>query len=263
MHEPILYVLAGLLGGGLIGLTGIGGGALMTPVLILGFGQPPAVAVGTGLAFAATTRFASSAAFHRPGQVDWEVVQRLACGSVPAALAALAVLWGSPRAAAAADRWLPAALAVMLLVTAAGVVCQASLRSFGLRLTARSLAASERLRPALTVLVGALLGVAVTLTSVGAGAMASVLLAGLYPLRLDGERLVATSIAFALPLAIVAAAGHAALGHLDGAVLGLLLLGAVPGAQLGKRAKWCAPVPMFRPALATVLLACAARLLAF
>ena len=261
MHAPILYVAAGLGVGGLIGLTGIGGGSLMTPVLVLGFGQSPAVAVGTDLAFAATTRFVASTPSNGPGQVDWEVVRRLAYGSVPAALAVLAAMWASPRASAAVDRWMLVSLAGMLLATAAGVLCQDWLRSLGLRLTAHSLATSERLKPALTILAGVGIGVAVTLTSVGAGAVASVLLASLYPLRLNGGRLVATDLAYALPLTVVAAAGHAALGHLDVGVLGLLLLGAVPGALLVQRAQWRIPVQVFRAILAVVLLACAMRIL--
>jgi hypothetical protein len=149
----------------------------------------------------------------------------------------------------------------MLFATAAGVLGQTALRALGLRLTARALATSERLKPSLTVLAGIVIGVAVTLTSVGAGAVASVLLASLYPLRLQGERLVATDLAYALPLTIVAAGGHAALGHLDVGILGLLLMGAVPGALLAQRTRWRMPPKVFRPVLATVLLACAVRVL--
>ena len=261
MWTSVLYASAGLGVGALIGLTGIGGGSIMTPILIFGFGQSPSVAVGTALTFSATTRFVASPPGTTAATVDWQVVRRLAYGSVPATLAVLLALWFAPPLSRVPDRIMREGLGLMLLATAAAVLFQGAAQQLGLRWTAAALDRAERATPVLTVFAGVVVGVAVVLTSVGAGALTVTLLAALYPLRLTGDRLVATDIAHALPLTIAAAAGHAALGHLDVAVLGLLLLGAVPGAQLAQRAKWRAPVRVLRPVLATLLVGGAARML--
>jgi uncharacterized membrane protein YfcA len=152
-------------------------------------------------------------------------------------------------------------LGLVLLATAAAVLFQERVRNAGLKWTARALDQTERAKPWLTVVGGALVGLAVMLTSVGAGALTVTLLSALYPLRLSGDRLVATDIAHALPLTVAAAAGHAALGHLDVTVLGLLLIGAVPGAMLGQRSGWHAPRRFIRPALVILLVGGAVRLL--
>ena len=261
MLASIVYIATRFVVGGVVGLTGIGGGSLLTPILVFAFGQPPAVAVGTDLAFAATTRLVASGMLGQAHRVDWKIVRYLLVGSIPAALTVLIGLWLAPRYAQLSDRVLVRSLAASLVATAAAVLCQSQLRRLGLRATAGALARSERLRPWLTVLAGLVVGISVTLTSVGAGAVASALLVGVYPLRLSGERLVATDIAFALPLTLVAAGGHAALGHLDLAVLGRLLLGAVPSALLVRWIGWRIPQPVFRPALAILLVGCAARML--
>ncbi len=259
MWTSLHYVVAGLGVGALIGMTGVGGGSVMTPILMFGFGQPPAVAVGTDLAFAATVRFVASTPDSTGATVDWEVVRRLACGSVPATLVVFALLWFAPPQSQAPAWIMREGLGAMLLATAAAVVFQGRAQQFGLHWTAKALDRAERYKPWLTILGGALVGLAVMLTSVGAGALTVTLLAALYPLRLTGHRLVATDIAHALPLTIAAAAGHAALGHLDVTALGLLLLGAVPGALLAQRTTWRAPVRLLRPVLATLLLGGAAR----
>jgi hypothetical protein len=256
-----LYVLAGLGVGALIGFTGIGGGSVMTPLLMLGFGLPPSVAVGTDLAFAAVTRLIASAASPQPGAIDWAVVRRLLSGSVPAAALVLLVLWLAPTEAVSADRVVRGALVLMLVLTALSIALQSVAQRLGLRLTAAALVRVERLRPAATIAAGVLVGAAVTLTSVGSGALMVTLLALLYPLRLSGARLVATDLAHALPLTVLAAVGYAALGHLDFAALGLLLTGAVPGALLAQRTRVPAFLRALRPLLALVVLGGAAWLL--
>lgn len=262
MIEGILYLLVGILVGGLIGLTGIGGGSVLTPILIFGFGQSPPVAVGTSLAFAATTRLAVTAPISQARQVDWGVAGRLTLGGAPAVLAVLAWLWFAPRQPRVLDQMTVHVLGLMLALTGAAILLQAPLRRLGLRTTAAALPQFERLKPALTVLLGALVGVAVTFSSIGAGALASAVLLYLYPLRLTADRLVATDIAYALPLAILAALGHAMLGHLDGPHLALLLLGSVPGAVVAHRSRWRVPPALFRPGMAAILIGWAVHLLA-
>lgn len=262
MIEATLYVLVGILVGGLIGLTGIGGGSLLTPILIFGFGQSPPVAVGTALAASAATKLAVTGPISQVRRVDWGVAVRLALGSVPAAVGVLLWLWLVPRPPALLDAMIVRLLGVLLALTGVAILLQAPLRLLGLRTTAAALPRMERLRPYLTVLLGIIVGVTVTLSSIGAGALASVALLYLYPLRLSGERLVATDIAYALPLAIIAALGHAALGHLDGARLGLLLLGSVPAAVYAHRSAWRVPPALFRPGMAAIMIGWAAHLLA-
>ena len=255
------YIGAGALVGVVIGLTGIGGGSLMTPLLILVFGQSPVIAVGTDLVFAAVTKLVATASFGLKRRVDWPIVRRLALGSVPAAVATLSWLHltrvGAPSIAHVVTR----SLAIMLLVTSAGLLLQGRFRRLGLRATDDTLARMQRIQPLLTVLAGVLLGVAVTLTSVGAGALGTVALLYVYPLRLTPSRLVATDLAHALPLAIIAGAGHAALGHVDVGLLVNLLFGSIPGVLLGSAGATVAPVWLLRLLIALMLIVSAARML--
>jgi hypothetical protein len=132
MLDYALYIPAGLLVGMLVGLTGVGGGSLMTPILVLLFGQAPTVAVGTDLIFASITKLAATASFGYSRRVDWPVVGRLAVGSLPASVAVLLWFWLSGGTVAGVDQLIMKSLAVMLVVTALGMLMQASLRRLGL-----------------------------------------------------------------------------------------------------------------------------------
>jgi len=253
MLDHALYIPAGLLVGMLVGITGVGGGSLMTPILVLLFGQAPTVAVGTDLIFASITKLAATASFGYSRRVDWPVVGRLAIGSLPASVAVLLWFWLAGGTVAGVDQFIMKSLAVMLVVTALGMLMQASLRRLGLKVTSTSLRRTERWTPALTIITGALLGAAVTLTSVGAGALGVVALLYLYPLRLTYDRLVATDIAHALPLTLVAGLGHATLGHLNLPVLGFLLIGSIPGVLIASRLAIRLPQRVTRTLLAIVL----------
>ena len=255
------YMGAGALVGVIIGLTGIGGGALMTPMLILVFRQAPVMAVGTDLVFAALTKIVATASFGFKRRVDWQVVLHLATGSVPAALATLAWLRLTHASGAAIAAVVTQGLAVMLVITAVALVLQGHFQRLGLQTTALTLARLQRLQPGLTTLAGALLGVAVTLTSVGAGALGTVALLYIYPLRLTPSRLVATDLAHALPLAVIAGLGHAALGHVDYALLANLLAGSIPGVLVGTACASRAPGWLIRVLVATMLLVSGARML--
>src|ERR1700684_3244318 len=191
MTSVPLYAGAGLLVGTLVGLTGVGGGSMMTPILMLAFGQSPSVAVGTDLLFSATTKLVATASFGFSRRVDWAIVGRLLLGSVPGSAAVVVGLWLARRTPNAADAITSRSLAIILLVTAVALIFQTQLQRICLKLTARALARVERHKLLLTALAGLTLGVAVTLTSVGAGALGVVMLLPLYPLRPPPQRMVA------------------------------------------------------------------------
>jgi uncharacterized protein len=252
MSTPLLYALSGLFVGVLVGLTGVGGGSLMTPILVLGFGQPPAVAVGTDLLFSASTKLVATAAFGFSRRVDWRIVARLAAGRVPA-VAVILWFWFDHRPPGVVDHLIYRCLAVILALAAVALLLQNSLRRWGLKFTAAWLLGAERHRVLLTVLAGALLGIGVTMTSVGAGALGVAALVALYPLRLPSDRLVATDIAHALPITAIAAAGHAVLGHVDLRALACLLVGSIPGVLLATQATIRFPPQLTRTLIAIML----------
>jgi uncharacterized membrane protein YfcA len=230
MIDPA-YTIAGAVAGFVVGLTGVGGGALMTPILLYGFGVSPVTAVATDLWFAALTKLAGAAIHHRAGQVDWQVVRRLWAGSIP--MAALVVLAVSMGAGVARLHWLSQLIGVVLLITAIGMLAAPWLSA---RARARRLdqpaqfKASQR---ALTIGAGATLGLCVALTSVGAGALGTVALRYLYPLRMTPHRLVATDLLHAIPLAAVAGTGYLVAGMVDGHMLVSMLAGSVPAIVVG------------------------------
>jgi uncharacterized membrane protein YfcA len=253
MSNPFLYALCGLIVGALVGLTGVGGGSLMTPILVLLFGQPAAVAVGTDLVFSASTKLVATASFGFSRRVDWRIVGRLVIGSVPATGAVILWFWLNGRPPAAVDQLISRCLAVILALAAVALLMQNPLRRLGLTFTATWLNSTERHKVVLTVAAGALLGFGVTLTSVGAGALGVAVLVALYPLRLTSDRLVATDIAHALPITGIAAAGHAILGHVDLRALACLLVGSIPGVIFATRATIRLPPQLTRTLIAFML----------
>ena len=252
------YVLSGFVVGILIGLTGIGGGSILTPLLVTVFGQSPAVSVGTDLAFAAGTKLVATASSDFRRRVDWPIVGYLALGSLPGAV--LVIFWFKAQSTAAANVVAIEALALVLAATAVALLLRPRLRALGLSATTALLRNIQQYQAAATVGVGAVLGVAVALTSVGAGALGTAALVLLYPLRLSTDRLVATDIAHALPLAILAGCGHLALGHVDPTLLVTLLLGSVPGVLLGSRLAGRIPDALLRGMIAAALAVSAWRL---
>jgi uncharacterized protein len=261
MTDIPLYAGAGLLVGALVGLTGVGGGSMMTPILMLLFGQSPSVAVGTDLLFSAITKLAATASFGFSRRVDWPIVGRLLLGSIPGAAAVVIGLWLARRTPRAADSITLHALAIILLVTAVGLIFQTQLQRLGLKIAARTLLRVARYKLLLTALAGLTLGIAVTLTSVGAGALGVVMLVALYPVRLTPDRLVATDIAHALPITLIAGLGHAFLGHVNFNVLGALLLGSIPGILIASRITLHLPARITRILIALMLGTISERLL--
>ena len=227
-------VLSGFGIGAIVGMTGVGGGSLMTPLLIGVFRLNPAVAIGTDLFFAAVTKSGGALAHARHGHVDKQIVLRLLAGSLPAAVATIVAMHATGITKAWAGT-LTLALGIALLVTAVTVAYRSAWHGLGLKLE-RWLPESRK--PAITIAAGALLGVLVSLSSVGAGAIGVTLILLLYP-RLSTQRVVGTDIAHAVPLTLVAGIGHATLGNVDWALLGTLLIGSLPGIWIGANlTKW-------------------------
>jgi uncharacterized membrane protein YfcA len=253
--ENMAFVLAGLVVGFIVGLTGVGGGSLMTPLLIFGFGIKPALAVGTDLLFAAFTKFGGLLNFARQRIIPWRVVFSHSLGSVPAAALTLWALHELGTSNPEVQLAITFTLGIALMLTAAATLYKA-IR--GPRLVATEStdpaahAVDQTKHPLLPVLFGAVIGVLVTLTSVGAGAIGVTVLMLLYP-QLPLYRVVAADIAYAVPLTLVAGLGHASLGTVDWPLLGLLLCGSVPGIWLGSHFVTRVPERFIRSALSVLL----------
>lgn len=247
------YALAGALTGFVVGLTGVGGGALMTPILLLFFGVSPTTAIATDLWFAAITKIVGAKIHHASGHVDWQVARRLWWGSLPAAV--LIVVMVRLGAEITKLDWLNAAIGVVVLVTAIGLLASPALNAFARARRIEQPARFKAMQPGLTVVAGAVLGLCVALTSVGAGALGSVILLYLYPLRMNPHRLVATDIVHAIPLAGAAGVGYLLAGMVDGAMLLSLLAGSIPAAIAGGKLAGRCSGRWLQVALAFVLLA--------
>ena len=245
----LFHAIAGLLVGALVGLTGVGGGSLMTPLLVLFFGYSAKTAVGTDLLFAAITKIAGSAVHGSRETVDWEIVRRMMLGSVPAALLTLFVLARIGQIGQSAEKIILLSLASLLALTAFGVLARNWL--FGHR-DAVHPPKSQTAILAGTTLLGAFLGAAVAVSSVGAGAIGVTVLLTLYP-RLQVSRIVGSDIAHAVPLALIAGTGHWLMGDVNGALLINLLIGSIPGVVIGSYLSSRAPDRLLQPLLAAVL----------
>jgi uncharacterized membrane protein YfcA len=259
MSDFGLLAATAFLVGTIVGLTGVGGGSIMTPLLITLFGVPAPVAVGTDLACAAVTKTAGTIAHRAARNVVTPVVWLLAIGSVPAALITLTIIATAHLAPDELNRLIRESVGIALLLSIAMLVARDPLRRWG--------AASDRLRsvrrhrPILTVVVGCAIGVAVALTSLGAGAIGAACLALLYP-ELEPAEIAGSDIAHAVPLTAVAAAGHAWLGTIDWGLLLALLAGGIPGIVLGSLASRRVPTRALRLMLVATLALAGAKLLA-
>ena len=257
-----MHALSGLLVGALVGLTGVGGGSLMAPILILLIGVAPSTAVGTDLWFASITKAVGGTVHHRFGDPDWQVVRRLACGSVPAAIVTLYIL-SQLHMGQVKQGLLMGMLGGALIVTALATLSWGTIRRLAGRVPAHRAIAYRRVQPGLTVLAGGVLGVLVSLTSVGAGALGATMLLTLYPRRMTPARLVGTDIVHAVPLTLVAGIGHLWLGNVDFALLGSLLVGSIPGILIGSFLATRLAGGIIRPVLAMVLVASGVKMLFF
>lgn len=214
--------------GAIVGVTGVGGGSLMTPLLLSVFRLSPAVAIGTDLWFAALTKMSGSVAHSRHGHVKWGLTTLLLAGSIPASIATVALMHATDITKGWAST-LTFSLGIALFLTALVVAFKKSWQAVGLRLERHI---PESRKPALTVAAGVLLGVLVSLSSIGAGAIGATLILLIYP-RLEARYIVGSDIAHAVPLTLVAGIGHATLGHVNWTLLLPLLIGSMPGIWLG------------------------------
>ena len=244
----LIAILSGFGVGAIVGMTGVGGGSLMTPLLLSVFKLNPAVAIGTDLWFAAVTKTAGSVSHHRAGHVNWRITVLLLAGSIPATAATIALMHTTGITKGWAEA-LTFSLGIALLLTAVVVAYKQAWHAVGLRLERWI---PEQRKVLLTVLCGVVLGVLVSLSSIGAGAIGATLIMLLYP-RLESHRVVGTDIAHAVPLTLVAGIGHATLGHVDWVLLGSLLVGSIPGIWLGAQLTRKMPEKLVRALLCVAL----------
>lgn len=251
--EFLLYVMSGALVGLVVGITGIGGGSLMTPLLLL-FGIPPHIAVGTDLLYAAITKASGVVAHHKQKTINWTITLLMVAGSIPSAILTGIIL------SAFFDDYqhytgiITSCLGLMLVITATLLLFRKRLQVFAERQA--NLSGTSWLqnnRAALTIIIGIILGIFVTLTSVGAGAIGTVVLLILYP-YLRSVQIVGTDLAHAVPLTLIGGLVHLSLGNVDYALLGALLLGSIPAIHFGTKIGSHLPEALLRNILAGLLL---------
>ncbi|MEF3367685.1 sulfite exporter TauE/SafE family protein [Methylocystis sp. 9N] len=245
-----LYSASGFFVGALVGFTGVGGGSLMTPILVLMFGVAPSTAVGTDLLYAAITKSNGTLIHAMNGTLDWRITRRLAYGSVPATIATLLFLsWLGKFGSHAANGLITSALGFALMLTAISILFR---RWILVHIAKHTNNMSDAHLCGLTVTLGAFLGVLVSISSVGAGAIGMTVLLALYS-HTPTARLVGSDIAHAVPLTFIAGVGHWLMGGVDWALLLSLLIGSIPGIAVGSHLAARVPDHYLRPALASVL----------
>jgi uncharacterized membrane protein YfcA len=250
-----LYAASGLVVGFIVGLTGVGGGSLMTPLLVLLFGVHPATAVGTDLLYAGLTKSVGTVVHGRNGAVSWRIVGLLASGSIPASAATLLALRALGPQTHATSALISFVLGIALVTTAASILLRSRLAKL-----MPTVDPSPQRQAVLTVLTGAAIGVLVSISSVGAGAIGVTALYFLYP-RLSAQTIVGSDIAHAVPLTLIAGSGYWLLGAVDWHMLISLLVGSIPGIIAGSASAPRIPERILRPILAVVLAVVGARLI--
>ncbi len=251
-----LYAASGFLVGALVGLTGVGGGALMTPLLVLLFHFHPSTAVGTDLLYASATKSVGATVHGANKTVDWRITGRMALGSVPATVATVILLYALHLQGDAASRLISSVLGATLLLTSVTLIFRRHIFEFAAR---HAMEPGPRATAVLTVALGAVLGALITLSSVGAGAIGVTVLIFLYP-RMPVARIVGSDIAHAVPLTLIAGMGHWLMGSVDLALLASLLVGSIPGIIIASSMTARIPERLLRPILATTLLLVGAKL---
>ncbi len=248
------YIFSGFLVGLLVGVTGVGGGSLMTPLLVFLFGFKPMVAVGTDLLFAAITKSGGVLVHHGTHQsVEWRIVKLLSLGSLPAAIGTLYVLNHFASVGRDVTHAITFSLGIALILTAFALFFRTRLQKIGKTTESHVPGRFHHLQAPATVFVGLILGILVTLSSVGAGALGTVALIFLYP-RLSTVKIVGTDLAHAIPLTAIGGFGHWQMGNVDFTLLGSLLVGSLPGIWVGSHLSAKIPEKILRTTLASVLM---------
>ncbi len=253
----LTYVISGFAVGLLVGLTGVGGGSLMTPLLTLLFGVNPTVAVGTDLAFASITKTAGTLAHRIRNNIHWEIVVRLCIGALPAAVIATLVLKYFGALDKHIGQIIRYAIALSVLLTVVAIIGRGRMLAWMNSHPERQL--HGRKQAIATIIAGSIIGALVTISSIGAGAIGATILVLLYP-NLKPTEVAGTDIAYAVPLTAIAALGHWWLGSINWELLVMLLLGSVPGITIGSLVARSVPEQFLRGLLATTLTGVAAKL---
>lgn len=256
----LTFSMAGFLVGFIVGMTGVGGGSLMTPILVLGFSIKPIIAVGTDLLYAAITKSGGIFVHNKKGTIEWRIVGLLALGSLPSSLIAVFLLKHLEDAGINYNGLITSSLSVALILTSIVLLFKNKLHQLGQNERFDAIRALHRqLRVPMTVIAGIILGFLVTLSSVGAGALGAAILFFLYP-RLPSIRIVGTDLAHAVPLTAVAGLGHLHLGTIDFYMLLSLIIGSLPGIYIGSHIATRLPEKIVRPILASMLMVIGLRL---
>ncbi|QYF91929.1 sulfite exporter TauE/SafE family protein [Massilia sp. PAMC28688] len=252
------YIISGFAVGLLVGMTGVGGGSLMTPILTLMFGVSPSVAVGTDLAFASITKTAGTFTHRLRGTVHWDIVKLLCIGALPAAVATTLALKYFGTVDQRVGQFIRYSIAVSVMLTVVAILFKGKMLAWLNAHPERQLHGQSLSRA--TVIAGAVLGILVTISSIGAGAVGATLLVMLYP-RLSSAEVAGTDIAYAVPLTAIAAFGHWWLGSINWALLGMLLIGSLPGITIGSWFARAVPEKFLRGLLAMTLTGVAFKLM--
>ncbi len=256
----ISFTIAGFVVGFIIGLTGVGGGSLMTPILVLVFSIKPSIAVGTDLLYAAITKAGGIFSHQKQGTIDWRVVRLLSTGSIPAALSAVFILKQLAKMGINYEPIITSTLSIALILTSLVILFKSQLQSLGRTEPFQFIRTIHRkLRAPMTILAGVIIGILVTLSSVGAGALGAAFLFFLYP-RFSTVRIVGTDLAHAIPITAIAGLGHWHLGSVDFQLLLSLIIGSLPGIYLGSHTGVQLPEKLMRMLLALMLLLIGGRL---
>ena len=254
------FTFAGFVVGFIIGLTGVGGGSLMTPILVLVFSIKPSIAVGTDLLYAAITKAGGIFSHQKQGTIDWRVVRLLSTGSIPAALSAVFILKQLAKMGINYEPIITSTLSIALILTSLVILFKSQLQSLGRTEPFQFIRVIHRkLRTPMTILAGVIIGVLVTLSSVGAGALGAAFLFFLYP-KFSTVRIVGTDLAHAIPITTIAGLGHWHLGSVDFQLLLSLIIGSLPGIYLGSHTGVQLPEKLMRMLLAFMLLLIGGRL---
>ncbi len=250
----VAYTVIGFLVGFIVGLTGVGGGSLMTPILVLGFSIPPAIAVGTDLLYATVTKSTGIFVHHVKNTIDWSIVKLLSVGSIPSACLSIFILKHMVASDIDYEQAITTTLSIALILTSLALLFKTKIQRLSQNKRLSDIRILHRQsRKLLTVFSGTLIGFLVTLSSVGAGALGAAILFFLYP-RMRAVSIVGTDLAHAVPITAIAGLGHAHLGTVDYMLLGSLLIGSIPGIYLGGNFGSYLPEKIMRPALASILL---------